>query len=339
MSGPVRVGIVGLGFMGRVHARAYAACPGCEVVAVADPAVEAAFANAEGGGNLEAGGGPLAQILPGATRHERLESLLTAGGLDLVSVCTPTDTHVGVAAACLRAGAHVLVEKPVALEAESIERLAGIAAERGRLCAPAMCMRYWPAWAWVREAIRDERYGPVRHARFERLGSPPAWSADFYADEARSGGAMFDLHVHDADFVVHAFGRPKGVTARGDRSHISTAYDFGSAGPVVTAEGGWLPGLGFRMRYTIAFDRAVADFELGREPELVVWTPGGCETPKVESGDGYTGEIRAVVEAVRTGSADGLPTLAEAALVTRMLHAEAASASDRTRVTLDAHRK
>ena len=327
MSGPIRVGVVGLGFMGRVHASAYAACEGCELVAIADPLAGALFAEDATAGNLQAAQGSLSQVFAGVEQHATHEGMLAAGGLDLVSVCTPTDTHVAVAQACLRAGAHVLVEKPVALDAGSIERLAATADECQRLCAPAMCMRYWPAWAWVREAVRDERFGPVRHARFERLGSAPSWSAGFYADEARSGGALFDLHVHDADFVVHAFGRPKAVTSRGDRSHVTTAYDFGPGVPVVTAEGGWLPGLPFRMRYTVEFAGAVGDFALGREPELVIYRPGqDPASPKLAPGDGYTGEVRAMVEAVRTGESAGVPTLEEAAFVTRVLDAELASA-------------
>ena len=70
-------------------------------------------------------------------------------------LCTPTDSHVDLAIAALRAGKHVLVEKPVAVDPADVERLAMVARENGTICMPAHCIRFWPAWAWLRDAIGD----------------------------------------------------------------------------------------------------------------------------------------------------------------------------------------
>src|SRR5688572_12010705 len=154
----INTAVIGLGFMGATHVAAYqsAARAGfpCRLVAVCDPQP----ARRQGrlgdvGGNL-ASGSEAAAFDPAEVRgYESAGELLADGGIDLVSICTPTDTHVDLAERAMRAGKHVLLEKPVALTAEPVRRLAGVAAQCGVVCMPAMCMRFWPAWAWLKEAV------------------------------------------------------------------------------------------------------------------------------------------------------------------------------------------
>lgn len=319
----VGVGVVGLGFMGQTHVRAYQGA-GARLVAVCDADAGQLAGEVGGAGNLGESGPERLFDPADLVATPSLEEFLAAPGLELVSVCTPTDTHVAVASATLRAGVHVLVEKPVALSPEPIEALAADAARAGRLCMPAMCMRFWPAWAWIADAVRDGRFGGVRTARFERLGAPPAWGRAFYEDESRSGGALFDLHVHDTDFVVHLFGAPECVVSVGDARHVSTTYVY-PGGPAVTAQGGWMsaPGWAFRMRCTVEFERAVADFDLGRDPELRVFTADGATlTPELALGTGWDHEARAMIGCVASGGEVAPATLDEAGAVTRVLLAE-----------------
>lgn len=317
----IGVGIVGYGFMGATHARAYEAARldglPCRVVAVCDTLVECLDGAAQG--NLDTGS------VAGPTDVELvrdLDMLLARDDVDLVSVCTPTDTHVAVAVRALEAGKHVLVEKPVALTVEPIERLAEAARIAARLCMPAMCMRFWPAWAWALDAARGGRYGKVRSAAFQRLGSRPEWS-DFYADAARCGGALFDLHVHDADFALAMLGMPELVHTMGNHDRMTTAYAF-PGGVRATAEGSWAqsPDDPFVMRFIIEFERASATFELGREPELEVMADGVRIAPELAPGVGYDHEVRALVRAITKGAGEPPVPLADAAAVTRVLLAE-----------------
>ena len=221
------VGVIGLGFMGRTHVRAYrtAAARGHanRLVGVADRDVQR-FAGAGDRGNLESGdaGGPLFDPETTGT-HDTPDALLADPAVEAVSVCTPTESHVELALAALSAGKHVLVEKPVALASTEVERLAAAARESEGVCMPAMCMRFWPGWRWLRERIEDGSLGRVRSAVFRRLGSHPAWSPEFYGDQARTGGALFDLHVHDADLVHWLFGAPATVSSTGTADHLTTA--------------------------------------------------------------------------------------------------------------------
>lgn len=320
----VGVGVIGLGFMGAVHARAYAEA-GARLVAVCDRSAARLRGEVGGDGNL--GGADVQRLFDPASVHATpdLTAFLATPGLDLVSVCTPTDTHAATATAALRAGKHVIVEKPVALEVEAVLTLDAQARRADRLCMPAMCMRFWPAWAWLASAIADGRFGALRALRLDRLGAPPAWGMDFYNDTSRSGGALFDLHVHDTDFVCHALGTPRAVRSAGDARHLTTMYAYEDSGLQVVAQGGWLksPAWPFRMRYLAEFDAAVCDWELGRAGELRVYHGGGTtETPDLDPRDGWRVEVEAMVKAVARRAATPPATMASAAVSTGVLLAE-----------------
>ena len=100
--------------------------------------------------------------------------------------------------------------------------------------------------------LRNGTYGALRSLTMHRLGATPGWTS-FYADTARSGGAMVDLHIHDLDFIVAALGVPRAVRCAGTAHHLTTLLGYDDV-PHVVAEGGWghAPGFGFAMRYVAA---------------------------------------------------------------------------------------
>lgn len=306
MSGSIGIGIIGYGFMGRTHARAYQAAQrdgyACRLIAIADSSLQSLGDADDTSGNLETDARPV--DFAGVGLYRDADELLADTTVDLVSVCTHTDSHVEIAIAALMAGKHVLVEKPISIDPLQVRRLADEASKHDLVCMPAMCMRYWPAWVKLHEMIQSERYGVVRSAEFHRLGSRPGWAEEFYADEARSGGALYDLHIHDTDFIVHCFGLPSSVSTSGDGLHLSTIYhyDHGQGhGPVhVLAQGAWdhQPSVGFRMRCTIVCEQATLDFDISREHQLVVHQGGASEPIEVGPLSGYDGEIRAMLTAM-----------------------------------------
>jgi predicted dehydrogenase len=326
---PIGVGVIGLGFMGQRHVRAYAAAAGaghpCELVAVCDGSEARLTGRPDAAGNLDQKGARAERLFdPARVRaYTGVDELLADKRVGLVSVCTYTDTHVELALRALAAGKHVLVEKPVALRSAEVRRLAEGARKSGKLCMPAMCMRFWPGWDWLAERVRDGSLGAVRSATFQRLGSEPSW-APFYADYARSGGALMDLHIHDADFIHWCFGRPAAVSCSGTARHMTTGYRFEDGPPHVSAEGAWdlAPGAGFRMRYLVAFERATAEFDLAREPALVVHTAEGSTPVALPALSGYDGEVRHLMDAIAAGGGPLRATLDDAVAVTEMLEAE-----------------
>src|SRR6185312_6951736 len=117
--------------------------------------------------------------------------------------------------------------------AEAAERSAGFS-----MCA--MCMRFWPAWVWLKEQIDAGTYGKTLGASFRRLATHPS-SRGFYTDGAACGGAVLDLHIHDTDFIRYCFGMPQSVSTVGYQSvtseldHVATQYKYAN-GPMVVAE-------------------------------------------------------------------------------------------------------
>ncbi len=327
MSSSLGIGVVGLGFMGRMHIRALAAAEQAglanRLVAVGDPDPDRLRGEAGTGGNLASAQGQLFD--PKQTRtYRRAEDLFADPEVEAVCLCTPTTTHVELAIAALRADKHVLVEKPLALDSPSVERLLEVDQDSDRTCMPAMCMRFWPGWDWLHEAIRRGTYGKVLAAHFQRLGARPDWG-DFYRDARQSGGALFDLHVHDADFVRWCFGPPQSVSTVGTLDHMSTTYRFAEGPALVQAEGGWLDeGFPFRMRYLVQFERATADFDLARERPLELHADGRTEAVETQTTTGYDGEIRHFLQVCR-GQVSALSSVEEALGLTRQLEDERAS--------------
>src|SRR5690606_30246548 len=128
--------------------------------------------------------------------------------------------------------------KPVALNSADARLVAAAAQEAARrhvLCMPAHCMRFWTGWDWLKDRVADHSLGRLRALTLQRMGSRPDWSRDYYNDPTRCGGALFDLHVHDADIVLWLFGAPSAVSSAGHVDHIVTRYIYDGADATRTA--------------------------------------------------------------------------------------------------------
>jgi predicted dehydrogenase len=239
--------------------------------------------------------------------YRKLEEVLADSEVEMVDLCTPTPLHAEQAIASLEAGKFLLCEKPLARTAADARKILKTAeASRGFLM-PAMCMRFWPGWSWLKQAVRDKTYGKVLAARFRRVSEMPGWSKQgTYTGATDLGGALFDLHIHDTDFVQFLFGRPQavfstGVTGVGGSiNHVLTQYLY-PGGPAVHAEGSWLLAKGFNMAYTLHCERATLDFDLGRGADAMqVCAMGEApQTLKFDGPDGYGQEVRYIVECVQ----------------------------------------
>jgi predicted dehydrogenase len=168
--------VVGVGHLGRHHARILAAMPGVELVAVVDTAPGRAteVAAAHGGAALE------------DWRELR-------GRVDAVSIAVPTESHAEIAVGCIDAGAAVLVEKPLASSVADASRIVDAAARRGVVCAAGHSERFNPAVVAALPHIADPRFVEIH-----RLGAFPERSLDV--------DVIFDLMIHDLDLLLASVG-------------------------------------------------------------------------------------------------------------------------------------
>jgi len=337
----VKVGIIGLGMMGRTHYEAYENIKDAQVVAVSDTNPKRAEGDLSGtGGNVLSGGIsrlPMDRI-KGA---QNFRDLIAMSDVDVIDVCVPTTRHLEVATAALAAGKHVVCEKPLARTLAEGERIAAAAQSSKGFFMPAMVMRFWPQWVWLKKAVAERRYGRVRGATFRRVANMPR---GWYEDGSASGGAALDLHIHDVDFVYHLFGKPKALLASGysktsgELDHVCAQYfyDGPDAPQLVATEGGWCmsDGFGFRMQYTVNFENATAEFDLAKEKPLLLTQNGKTEPVTCEPGAGYEPELRYFINCVKTGERPSVVTAQDGVESLRLIEAERESARSGKIVTL-----
>jgi predicted dehydrogenase len=327
----VRIGIVGIGFMGRIHYLAARRVSGAAVTAVCsrDPAKRAGDWAATRG---NFGPPPGLVDLTGVRPHARLADLLADPDVDLVDVCNPTAEHPATAVAALEAGKHVLVEKPIALTPADADRMVAAAAANGRLLMVAHVLPFFPEFRFAAEAIRSGRHGKLLAAHFTRVISRPDWSAAI-GDVAATGGPALDLHVHDAHFVGYACGTPAAVFAHGRTdgdavTYLTTSYLYGPGGPAVTCSSGAVAAAGrpFAHGFEVYLERATLSY--GPHPLTVYPANGPAETPALGGGDpldAFADEIAAAVRGVESGAEPELLSGRLAADAVRLCHAEVES--------------
>lgn len=326
-SGQVNVAVVGLGFMGVTHLRAYLQNKSARIVAVCDSVRLPVNGVLEGvAGNIKKSDDiPLGKQVKVFTR---LEEVLGDPDVELVDLCTPTPLHADQSIAALKAGKNVLCEKPLARSSLDARKILKATKSSPGILMPAMCMRFWPGWSWLKDVVRQARYGKVLAARFRRLSEMPGWSKQgTYTSDL--GGALFDLHIHDTDFVQFLFGRPRSVSStgviasNGSINHVTTQYHY-PGGPSVYAEGSWLLAKGFQMAYTLHCEEATLDFDLSRGAEAlhVIKKGQAPQVQKFPGPDGYGQEINYMVGAVAGGKAPSVVTAADAVTTLQICEAE-----------------
>jgi predicted dehydrogenase len=295
----VKIGIAGLGFMGATHVAAIQKIPGLELAAVCTTNERALSGDlTEVGGNLDLA--PAKYDFSALHKCREWRDLVADAELDAVDICLPTDLHTEVAIAALERGKHVLCEKPMALNRADCDRMIAAAKSAGRVLMIGQVLRFWPEYEVLRDAVREKRYGAVRQVEFRRSAGLPDWSR-WLPQEARSGGAVVDLLVHDIDQAVALFGMPKTVSAKslGAEDTIDAALDYGEGGPPVRIKGGWLPvGTPFSMGFRLEAERGT--LELGGDG-LFLEDEAGRRAMEAPKGDGYRNELAYFAECCSRG--------------------------------------
>ena len=329
----INVGVIGLGMMGLTHLDVYAGSETAKVVAVADADAGRRSGTVKARGNVEGQAEGRFDVASVKGYADGME-LIHDPNVQMVDICLPTPLHKKFAIAALEAGKHVLVEKPLARTSADASAIADAAdrafEESGSLAMPAMCMRFWPGWTWLKQIVTDQPYGKVLSAKFTRLASHPGGA--FYQSAEASGAAALDLHIHDTDFIRYCFGSPQSVRSTGYSKvtggidHLLSHYLYDDI-PLVTAEGGWCmaDGFPFQMRYHVNFERATAVFDASAEAQLMLYQDGKSEAVTLDKKNGYQGEIEYFLHCISTKHRPQTVTLRDAAEAVRLVEAEVES--------------
>ena len=266
----IRVGLVGYGFMGKMHAECYTAA-GARIVSLAD---------------VEADRREEAAAKLGCESFDSIEALLNGPEVDAVDICTPTYLHEEHVLAAAAAGKHIFCEKPLSLKLESCERMVSAAKAAEVKLMVGHVVRFWPDCVVLKSVLDSGRLGRPIWASARRLSPPATWAwQGWLQDPARSGGAILDLHIHDLDFLAWILGRPKQIASSGIKTETG-AYDTALTMCIGHANGGSshaegclaMPdGFPFTNQLLVVCEKGSVLFDLTASPSLVVRPAGAPE--------------------------------------------------------------
>lgn len=270
----VKVGLIGCGFMGTMHANCYKSIEGAEVVAFADIRRENAEKLAEG---------------TNATIYGDGYDLINNADVDIIDICLPTYLHSEYAIAAMDKVKYVFVEKPVALTKEQGAAMIKKAEETGANVQVGQVIRFWDEYVKLTEIIKEGKLGKIINANFRRISPIPTWGwNDWLLKNELSGGAAQDLHIHDIDYVLSILGKPNTLkTVKniiGEKSsYISSFMIYDET--VVSVEGTWaLPGTHpFEATFRVVFEKGVVENAGGK---FMLYTDDAAEEIKLEKAEG-----------------------------------------------------
>lgn len=215
----VRFGVLGAGFIGRVHMNKINNCEDGNVFGVYDP-----YKN-------------LAEKAVSEKLAEKIfnspEELLQDTSIDAVVISSPNKTHAQLAIQALEAGKHTMVEKPLALNGKDAAMIAKKAKETGLITMVPHQMRWTPGSQKLHEMTKAGKLGEIYYGKtcWLRQAGIPGWGSWFTRFEESGGGPLIDIGVHMLDLALYQMGNPKPVSVFG-----STYAKFG---PGKRGIGGW----------------------------------------------------------------------------------------------------
>ncbi len=310
----LRVGIVGVGFMGMIHYLAYQQLKGVKVTAISSRDAKKRAGDWRG---IKGNFGPRGAVmdLKGIAAYARVEELLADPNVDLVDICLPPSGHPSAAIAALQAGKHALVEKPIALETADAEKMVAAAKKAGKQLMIGHVLPFFGEYAYAHKVIVDGKYGRVLGGHFKRIISDPLWLKDFF-DPRSVGGPVVDLHIHDAHFIRLVCGMPKAVFSSGrERGEVveffTSQFMFDDPSLAVSATSGVInqPGRSFTHGFEIQLEKATLVYDFAvldglpttNIPLTVIPAKGKPFQPSLRAVDAFAAELDAAAKAVKSG--------------------------------------
>lgn len=300
----LRIAVLGAGFMGGTHARAYHKLDDVDVATICAQTPKRAE--------------PLAAEIDSKWTDD-LDSILTDDSIDAVDISLPTPEHRAATEAALVAGKHVLLEKPLSLSMKDADAIVQAAGASNRIVMVAHVLRFWPEYVELKRIIDSGELGRPRYVSAVRRQPAPNWT-DAGPRGHLTGGSLHDMLIHDFDAANWILGTPSSAYATGafnpkneaiDQAQVLVRYDEGSA----TIDGGsTMPeSYPFTSRFEVLCDNGAVEyhfraggrsFEVGEPTNIltVYRNEGDPEVIEVEQTDPYQNEVAYFVECVRNGT-------------------------------------
>lgn len=290
----LRVAVIGFGFMGKTHAKCIIESELMELSAIVDPQ---AGTIRQVSGNIDTGGIPY-EILAKVKKYDQLDDCLKYESLDMVFVCVHTLSHYDVAMKSLQHGLHVFIEKPFVLDVREGESLLAEARKRNLKLSVGHVVRFMPAYIRLYDLYKSGAYGKLNFISMTRLSGIPVWGEwkKRRNEFGSSGGALFDLVIHDIDFLQYMLGMPAAIDAKcipgvlSNYDYVSAFWHYTGKNIDVKVEGGFIfhSRFPFEAGFKVLFDKASVLWSSVNEHEMIVADDMTQEVVSLASAnDGY----------------------------------------------------
>lgn len=306
----IKVAVVGFGFMGIVHSQNILKNKNLELIAIIEKDVESVSKKInDPGGNFSTGETD-ANTIKKVPVYESLSECLEKHVLDAVHICVHTDLHYPLVKYALEKGLHVLVEKPFVLDVKKGEELIELAKFKERVLMVAHVVRFMSPYKKLAKLIETEKYGKMSFLSLSRFSGLPVWGQwkEKQKDFGSTGGALFDLVIHDIDFAALVCGQPENIESfvlpgkLSNHDYLDAIWHYPSKNLTIKIEGGNIfhTNYPFQAGFTAVFEKATVSFSTREGDFLFVDSHSDrISIPANDLGDGYFNEIELFAESIK----------------------------------------
>lgn len=306
-----KIALVGFGFMGLTHTINILKDKRLELVAIVDKNIGNIEKNLRNpAGNLSTGS-ISGELLSRIKMYSSLDECLLHEFTDAIFICVHTDLHFEMAEKALNAGKHVFLEKPFCLDLRQGEALIKLARQQNLILMVGHVVRFMPAYRQLKQWISSGEFGVLKFLSLSRFSGLPAWGQwrEKQLEFGSSGGALFDLVIHDIDFVQSVLGQPdsiKSIVLPGklsNQDYVSAFWRYENSGIDVKIEGGntFHSTFPFQAGYSAQFDKASVLYTSLKPETISISTD--TETKQVPAGDandGFNSEVEYFTECLES---------------------------------------
>src|ERR1035437_3176781 len=261
----IKVAVIGFGFMGMTHSLDILRNKDLKLVAIVDanPSLIEKNLDAKKGnfstGNIDA------SYLSSIHKYSNLDDCLHSEDLDAVNICVHTNLHYGMTKKALLQDKHVFLEKPFCLDLKQSEELILLAAKKKRILMVGHVVRFMPPYQKLKQWIDSKEFGKLNFLSLSRFSGLPGWGQWKEKQvKGTSGGALFDLVIHDIDFANYVLGLPSDIKCNylpgglSKHDYISAMWSYKDKNVHVKIEGGntFHINFPFQAGYMAQFEKA-----------------------------------------------------------------------------------
>ena len=248
-----------------------------------------------------------------SSAEEMLENV--SDDIDLVDICAPTFLHEEFILLALKHNKHVICEKPLSINIDFVENIIDKFENNNRYLMTAQVIRFWTEYVKIKEWIEEGIFGNIKLVSAMRLAQHP--KSEWFYNPKKSGGGIFEFHIHDIDFLCYLFGDVKEVYANGSKDE-NESWDFINSsikfknGISASAQGifGITDNYPFTANIKVIGDKATAEYSLsagvnldsdGKQSNSLILYRKGKEPiiENIKSKDAYELELEYFIDCVK----------------------------------------